>query len=254
MSALVEIKDVCKIYNPGENEVRALDHVSLTIDEQEFVAIIGHSGSGKSTLMNMLGCLDVPTSGEYWLHGQDVSALSDDELSDIRNREIGFIFQGFNLIPNLTALENVELPLIYRGVSKSVREELSVEALKKVGLEHRMDHKPSEMSGGQQQRVAIARAIAQAPPVILADEPTGNLDSNSTKEIMDILKGLHKEGRTVILITHDNEIAAQAKRVIKIRDGKIESDSGQIDPVGVRSKKQSAGSKVGDFASDILTI
>lgn len=228
MSALVEIKDVCKIYNPGENEVRALDHVSLTIDEQEFVAIIGHSGSGKSTLMNMLGCLDVPTSGEYWLHGQDVSALSDDELSDIRNWEIGFIFQGFNLIPNLTALENVELPLIYRGVSKSVREELSVEALKKVGLEHRMDHKPSEMSGGQQQRVAIARAIAQAPPVILADEPTGNLDSNSTKEIMDILKGLHKEGRTVILITHDNEIAAQAKRVIKIRDGKVESDSGQI--------------------------
>ena len=231
MSALVEIKDVCKIYNPGENEVRALDHVSLTIDEQEFVAIIGHSGSGKSTLMNMLGCLDVPTSGEYWLHGQDVSALSDDELSDIRNREIGFIFQGFNLIPNLTALENVELPLIYRGVAKSVREELSVEALKKVGLEHRMDHKPSEMSGGQQQRVAIARAIAQAPPVILADEPTGNLDSNSTKEIMDILKGLHKEGRTVILITHDNEIAAQAKRVIKIRDGKVESDSGQIDQV-----------------------
>ena len=254
MSALVEIKDVCKIYNPGENEVRAMDHVSLTIDEQEFVAIIGHSGSGKSTLMNMLGCLDVPTSGEYWLHGQDVSALSDDALSDIRNREIGFIFQGFNLIPNLTALENVELPLIYRGVSKSVREELSVEALKKVGLEHRMDHKPSEMSGGQQQRVAIARAIAQAPPVILADEPTGNLDSNATKEIMDILKGLHKEGRTVILITHDNEIAAQAKRVIKIRDGKIESDSGQIDPVGVRSTKQSAGSKVGDFASDILTI
>ena len=228
MSALVEIKDVCKVYNPGENEVRALDHVSLTINEQEFVAIIGHSGSGKSTLMNMLGCLDVPTSGEYWLHGQDVSALSDDELSDIRNREIGFIFQGFNLIPNLTALENVELPLIYRGVSKSVREELSVEALKKVGLEHRMDHKPSEMSGGQQQRVAIARAIAQAPPVILADEPTGNLDSNSTKEIMDILKGLHKEGRTVILITHDNEIAAQAKRVIMIRDGKVESDSGQI--------------------------
>ena len=254
MSALVEIKDVCKVYNPGENEVRALDHVSLTIDEQEFVAIIGHSGSGKSTLMNMLGCLDVPTSGEYRLHGQDVSALSDDALSDIRNREIGFIFQGFNLIPNLTALENVELPLIYRGVSKSVREELSVEALKKVGLEHRMDHKPSEMSGGQQQRAAIARAIAQAPPVILADEPTGNLDSYSTKEIMDILKGLHKEGRTVILITHDNEIAAQAKRVIKIRDGKIESDSGQIDPVGVRSTKQSAGSKVGDFASDILTI
>ena len=182
----------------------------------------------------MLGCLDVPTSGEYWLHGQDVSALSDDELSDIRNREIGFIFQGFNLIPNLSALENVELPLIYRGVARSVREELSREALKKVGLEHRMDHKPAEMSGGQQQRVAIARAIAQAPPVILADEPTGNLDSNSTREIMDILKGLHSEGRTVILITHDNDIAAQAKRVIKIKDGKVESDSAQTyrtDPV-----------------------
>ena len=228
MSALVEIKDVCKVYNPGENEVRALDHVSLTIDEQEFVAIIGHSGSGKSTLMNMLGCLDVPTSGEYWLHGQDVSALTDDELSDIRNREIGFIFQGFNLIPNLTAVENVELPLIYRGVSRSVRQELSREALKKVGLEYRMDHKPSEMSGGQQQRARLRMKKCQ---LILADEPTGNLDSNSTKEIMDILKGLHNEGRTVILITHDNDIAAQAKRVIKIKDGKVESDSGQIVPV-----------------------
>ena len=252
--ALVRVVDLCKVYNPGENEVRALDHVDLEIHKGEFVAIIGQSGSGKSTFMNMLGCLDVPTSGKYYLNGTDVSTMKDNDLSVVRNKEIGFIFQGFNLIPNLTALENVELPLIYRGVSKSVREELSVEALKKVGLEHRMDHKPSEMSGGQQQRVAIARAIAQAPPVILADEPTGNLDSNSTKEIMDILKGLHKEGRTVILITHDNEIAAQAKRVIKIRDGKIESDSGQIDPVGVRSTKQSAGSKVGDFASDILTI
>ena len=231
MSALVEIKDVCKVYNPGENEVRALDHVSLTIDEQEFVAIIGHSGSGKSTLMNMLGCLDVLDQRGILAAWTGRVRIIRRCMSDIRNREIGFIFQGFNLIPNLTALENVELPLIYRGVSKSVREELSVEALKKVGLEHRMDHKPSEMSGGQQQRVAIARAIAQAPPVILADEPTGNLDSNSTKEIMDILKGLHKEGRTVILITHDNEIAAQAKRVIKIKDGKVESDSGQIVPV-----------------------
>ena len=228
---MLELQNISYGVEQDGDSKNILRDISLTIDEQEFVAIIGHSGSGKSTLMNMLGCLDVPTSGEYWLHGQDVSALSDDALSDIRNREIGFIFQGFNLIPNLTALENVELPLIYRGVSKSVREELSVEALKKVGLEHRMDHKPSEMSGGQQQRVAIARAIAQAPPVILADEPTGNLDSNSTKEIMDILKGLHKEGRTVILITHDNEIAAQAKRVIKIKDGKVESDSGQIVPV-----------------------
>ena len=232
MSALVEIRDMCKIYNPGENEVRALDHVSVTIDEGEFVAIIGHSGSGKSTLMNMLGCLDVPSSGTYMLHGQNGSELYDDELSDIRNREIGFIFQGFNLIPNLTALENVELPLIYRGVGRSKRLELSRIALEKVGLGHRMDHKPAEMSGGQQQRVAIARAIAQAPPVILADEPTGNLDSHSTQEILEILKELHGEGRTVILITHDNDIAAQAKRVIKIKDGRIESDSEAIASTG----------------------
>jgi len=224
MSALVEIKDVCKTYNPGENEVRALDHVSVTIDEGEFVAIIGQSGSGKSTLMNMLGCLDVPTSGMYRLHGTDVSELNDNELSDIRNREIGFIFQGFNLIPNLTALENVELPLIYRGLGKAKRVELSKLALEKVGLANRINHKPSEMSGGQQQRVAIARAIAQAPPIILADEPTGNLDSRSTKEIMGILQALHDEGRTVILITHDNEIAERAKRVIKIKDGHIEAD------------------------------
>ncbi|MDE7018007.1 MAG: ABC transporter ATP-binding protein [Lachnospiraceae bacterium] len=225
MSALVEIQDICKTYNPGENEVKALDHVSLTIHENEFVAIIGQSGSGKSTLMNMLGCLDVPTSGSYYLHGQDVSHMSDDELSDVRNKEIGFIFQGFNLIAGLTALENVELPLIYRGVGKRERMRLADTALDKVGLGKRKTHKPSEMSGGQQQRVAIARAIAQAPPVILADEPTGNLDSGSSKEIMGILKTLHEEGRTVILITHDNEIAAQAKRIIKIIDGKIVQDS-----------------------------
>lgn len=225
MSELITLQDICKVYNPGENEVRALDYVNLKIEENEFVAIIGQSGSGKSTLMNMLGCLDVPTSGSYMLHGKDVSHMTDDELSDIRNLEIGFIFQGFNLIPNLTAVENVELPLIYRKVEKQKRRELSLAALKKVGLEKRLTHKPSEMSGGQQQRVAIARAIAQAPPVILADEPTGNLDSASTKEIMEILRGLHKEGRTVILITHDNEIAAQAERVIKIKDGKIESDN-----------------------------
>ena len=226
MSALVEIQDICKIYNPGENEVKALNHVSLTIDENEFVAIIGQSGSGKSTLMNMLGCLDIPTSGNYFLHGQDVSHMSDNELSDVRNKEIGFIFQGFNLIAGLTALENVELPLIYRGVGKRERLRLADTALDKVGLGKRKTHKPSEMSGGQQQRVAIARAIAQAPPIILADEPTGNLDSGSSKEIMEILKSLHEEGRTVILITHDNEIAKQAKRVIKIIDGQIVQDSG----------------------------
>ena len=224
MSALIEIRDICKIYNPGENEVRALDHVDLTIERGEFVAIIGQSGSGKSTLMNMLGCLDTPTNGTYILNGADVSHLSDDELSDIRNKEIGFIFQGFNLVANLTAQENVELPLIYRGVSKKERQRLSVTALDKVGLSHRMDHRPSQMSGGQQQRVAIARAIAQAPPVILADEPTGNLDSASSQEIINILKELHEDNRTVILITHDNDIAAQTKRVIRIKDGKIERD------------------------------
>ena len=227
MSALVEIRDMCKVYNPGENEVRALDHVDVSIEEGEFVAIIGQSGSGKSTLMNMLGCLDVPTSGTYMLHGRDVSHLDDDELSDIRNKEIGFVFQGFNLIQNLTALENVELPLIYRGVGKRKRLQLAEDALTKVGLKERMEHRPAEMSGGQQQRVAIARAIAQAPPIILADEPTGNLDSGSTGEIMQIMKELHKEGRTIILITHDNEIAARAERVIKIKDGRIESDTAE---------------------------
>ena len=225
MKPLVEVRDMCKIYNPGENEVRALDHVSLTIDQGEFVGIIGHSGSGKSTLMNMLGCLDIPTSGSYYLNGKDVSHMSDDELSDIRNVEIGFIFQGFNLIANLNAIENVELPLIYRGIDRKTRHELAIESLKMVGLEKRMDHKPSEMSGGQQQRVAIARAIAAQPPVILADEPTGNLDSASSKEILAILKKMHKTGRTVILITHDNGIAAQARRVVRIMDGKIESDT-----------------------------
>ena len=206
---LIQIEDMRKIYNPGENEVHALDGVDLTICEREFVAIIGHSGSGKSTLMNMLGCLDVPTTGTYLLHGIDVSDMDDNELSDVRNREIGFIFQGFNLIQNLTAVENVTLPLIYRGVGKKEREELALRALEKVGLSHRLDHKPAQMSGGQQQRVAIARAIAQAPPIILADEPTGNLDSNSTMEILQILRELHSEGR------------------IKIRDGKIVSDTRQ---------------------------
>ena len=224
MAALVEIQDICKIYNPGENEVRALDHIDLSIDEGEFVAIIGQSGSGKSTLMNMIGCLDTPTSGKYLLHGMDVSHMTDDEQSDVRNREIGFIFQGFNLIQSLTAIENVELPLMYRGVNKKTRHELAVQALEHVGLGKRMTHKPTELSGGQQQRVAIARAIAQAPPILLADEPTGNLDSGSSKEIISIIKRLYAEGRTVILITHDPGIARQAKRIITISDGKISKD------------------------------
>lgn len=224
LEKLISVRDMCKIYNPGENEVRALDHVDLEMEKGEFVAIIGHSGSGKSTLMNMLGCLDVPTSGSYFLNGKDVSVMKDNQLSEIRNQEIGFIFQGFNLISNLTALENVELPLIYRGIGRSRRHKLAKEALARVGLEKRMEHKPSEMSGGQQQRVAIARAIAAEPPVILADEPTGNLDSASTGEIMDILKGIHDLGRSVILITHDNEIADQADRVVRILDGRIVED------------------------------
>ena len=214
-----------KIYNPGENEVRAIDGMSISIGRGEFVAIVGHSGSGKSTLMNMLGCLDVPSSGDYFLEGENVAFMSEDELSDVRNLQIGFIFQGFNLIPGLTAIENVELPLIYRGMKKEERRRLSAEALGRVGLEQRMDHKPSELSGGQQQRVAIARAIAARPPIILADEPTGNLDSRSGEDVMRILHELHMEGRTVILITHDNEIAGQASRIIRMLDGKITSDA-----------------------------
>ena len=222
--ALIEIKDVYKIYNPGENEVRALDGVSLTIDEGEFVAIIGQSGSGKSTLMNTLGLLDRPTSGEYFLSGRDVATLTDDEQSEIRNKQIGFIFQGFNLIPSLTAIDNVELPLVYRGMKREERNKLSLEALERVGLSKRLHHRPSQMSGGQQQRVAIARAVAAKPPVILADEPTGNLDSSSGREVMRILHELSDEGRTIILITHDNEIAEEANRIIRIQDGKIVSD------------------------------
>ena len=224
VAALIEIKDMYKIYNPGENEVRALDGINLSIDDGEFVAIVGSSGSGKSTFMNMLGCLDVPTSGEYLLDGVNVATLGDDELSEIRNKKIGFIFQGFNLIPSLNAVENVELPLIYRGMGKEERSRLAVEALTRVGLEKRLTHRPMQMSGGQQQRVAIARAIAARPPMILADEPTGNLDTKSGEDVMNILKELWREGRTVVLITHDNEIANSARRVVRIIDGKIVED------------------------------
>lgn len=224
MEPLIKVQGLHKVYNPGENEVRALDGISLEIEKGEFIAIIGHSGSGKSTLMNMLGCLDTPTSGSYFLNGTDISRLSDNALSEIRNKEIGFIFQGFNLVANLDAIGNVELPLIYRGLSKHKRRTIAVRALKKVGLEKRMKHKPNELSGGQQQRVAVARAIAAQPPIILADEPTGNLDSKSTKEIMNILKALHAGGRTVIIITHDDEIACQTDRVVRIIDGRIEED------------------------------
>ena len=222
--ALIDIIDVYKVYNPGENEVRALDGVSLRVEKGEFLAIVGNSGSGKSTLMNMLGCLDMPTQGEYYLGGKEISHLSDDTLSVIRNQEIGFVFQGFNLIPSLNAAENVELPLMYRGLPRERRKLLALEALDKVGLSGRLHHHPAQMSGGQQQRVAIARAIAAKPPIILADEPTGNLDSQSGEDVMGILRELWKGGKTIILITHDNEIATQARRVVKIHDGRIIRD------------------------------
>ena len=225
---LIDIRNLYKIYNEGkESEVRALDGVSLQIDKGECVAIVGQSGSGKSTLMNVLGCLDIPTYGEYYLEGTDVTALSDKQLAHIRNKEIGFIFQGYNLIQELDALENVTLPLIYRGVSIFDREDLAMEALAKVGMDSRAHHRPSEMSGGQQQRVAIARAIATKPPIIMADEPTGALDSKTGRHVLEILRDLYRGGTTVILITHDDGIAATAKRVVRLSDGRITSDHPQ---------------------------
>ena len=221
----IEIENLYKIYHPGANEVRALDGISLMVERGEFLAIVGHSGSGKSTLMNMLGCLDTPSSGRYKLEGRDVSSLSDRELSFIRNRHIGFVFQGFNLVPGLTALENVELPLIYRGIGRQERRYMAMESLRQVGLEERMDHRPAQMSGGQQQRTAIARAIAAHPPLILADEPTGNLDTRAGEEVLGILKALNAQGHTVFLITHDPGIAASAGRMVRIQDGRILVDS-----------------------------
>lgn len=219
---LIRVEDLCKIYNPGENEVRALDHVDLEIEKGEFVAIIGQSGSGKSTFMNMLGCLDVPTSGRYFLNGTDVSTMKDNQLSVVRNREIGFIFQGFNLIANLNAIENVELPLIYRGIDRKTRHKLAVESLKLVGLEKRMHHKPNEMSGGQQQRVAIGRALLTRPALILADEPTGNLDSQNSSEVIALLKkSSRKYEQTIIMITHNRSIAQTADRVLQVSDGVV---------------------------------
>ncbi|MDY3281040.1 ABC transporter ATP-binding protein [Dysosmobacter sp.] len=228
MEKLIELRDVYKIYGEGlESEVRALDGVSLTIGRGEFAAVVGQSGSGKSTMMNVLGCLDIPTRGDYFLDGTDVRELTDKELSRIRNREIGFIFQQYNLIQSLTVLENVELPLIYQGVDADDRREMALEALNRVGLADRVKHKPTEMSGGQQQRVAIARAIATHPPIIMADEPTGALDSRTGREVLAFLQQLNREGTTVILITHDNGIAATARRIVRLQDGKIVEDREQ---------------------------
>ena len=229
---LIEIRGIYKIYNEGfENEVRALDGVDLCVYPGEYTAIVGASGSGKTTLMNILGCLDQPTYGEYVLDGELVSELPDRKLARIRNRRIGFIFQGFNLLPSLSALENVELPLIYRGIRGERRRDMAEEALAKVGLEARLKHKPGEMSGGQQQRVAIARAIATKPPVIMADEPTGNLDSRTGAHVVEILKTLNEEGSTILLITHDETISMMAKRQVRLMDGRV---VGQKSPQGGR--------------------
>ena len=225
---LIDIQNLYKIYNEGkQNEVRALDGISLQIDKGEFVAIVGQSGSGKSTLMNVLGCLDIPTYGEYCLDGTDVTSLTDRELARIRNREIGFVFQGYNLIQELDALENVTLPLIYRGESMWNREDMAMEALARVGMEDRAHHIPSEMSGGQQQRVAIARAIATRPNIVMADEPTGALDSKTGAHVLEILRGLCREGTTILLITHDEGIAATARRVVRLSDGLVVADQRQ---------------------------
>lgn len=224
---MISVRNLRKTYLLGGEEVHALDDVSLDIKLHEFVAIIGQSGSGKSTFMNMLGCLDRPDSGEITLDGTDILKCKEKELSVIRNQKIGFIFQQFHLLPKLTALENVELPLIYQGMPTKKRREKAVKALKEVGLEKRMDHKPNQLSGGQQQRVAIARALVGEPSLILADEPTGNLDSRSGRDIMSLLHNLHEEGNTIVLITHDNSVAMEADRQVQIKDGKIIKDSAE---------------------------
>jgi len=221
---VIEIEGVTKLYRMGEETIHALRGVALKIHRNEYLAIMGPSGSGKSTLMNMLGCLDTPTSGHYEFSGKDVSSMTDDELADIRNREIGFVFQTFNLLPRSTALANVELPLIYAGVPAAERHERARQALENVGLGHRMFHKPNELSGGQRQRVAIARALVNRPSIILADEPTGNLDSKTGVEIMDLFEQLYEQGNTLIVVTHEEDIARHARRIVRLRDGLIESD------------------------------
>ncbi len=224
MSEVIRIRDLTREYRMGEERILALRGVTLDIRRNEYVAIMGPSGSGKSTMMNVLGCLDTPTAGEYWLNGQEISRFSDDELARVRNREIGFVFQTFNLLPRATALHNVELPLVYAGVRARERRERAAAALTRVGLGERMAHRPNELSGGQRQRVAIARALVNEPSILLADEPTGNLDSLTSEEIMRIFAGLHAAGQTVIMVTHEADIAARAERVVVLRDGRVESD------------------------------
>jgi putative ABC transport system ATP-binding protein len=222
---VIELKDITRHFKIGDTDVYALRGVDLTINRGEYVAFMGPSGSGKSTLMNILGCLDTPTSGHYVLNGKDVSNLSDNELAEIRNKEIGFVFQTFNLLARNTSLDNVALPLVYAGYSKKERTERAIQSLTNVGLADRMDHKPNELSGGQRQRVAIARALVNHPSIILADEPTGNLDTKTSYEIMELMEQIHQKGNTVIVVTHEEDIAKRAKRIIRLRDGVIESDT-----------------------------
>ncbi|WP_271425170.1 ABC transporter ATP-binding protein [Aequorivita sinensis] len=225
MSLVIKIRNITRDFPLGSETVKVLKGIDLDIERGEYVALMGPSGSGKSTLMNLLGCLDTPTSGSYELNGKDVSSMSDDELAEIRNKEIGFVFQTFNLLPRTTALENVALPMIYAGASKAARTERAKEVLTNVGLADRMDHKPNQLSGGQRQRVAVGRALVNRPSIILADEPTGNLDSKTSVEIMNLFNEIHKAGNTVILVTHEEDIADNAHRIIRLRDGKVESDT-----------------------------
>ncbi len=233
MSALIEFRDVCKTYHMGDTIVRAADHISMSIGTGEFVAIVGQSGSGKSTCMNIIGCLDVPTSGTYLLGGKDVGQMNKNELAGIRNKMLGFIFQQYNLLPKLTLLENVEVPLMYAGVPRAERHERAKLALEMVGLGGKLKHRPQQLSGGQQQRVSIARALVGEPAVILADEPTGALDSHTGREVLELLKQLHQAGNTVVLITHDNSIAVQAQRIIRLEDGRVVYDGGANAPEAV---------------------
>ena len=231
MDAVIELDDIRKSYFLGKQELKVLKGISIDIFKNEYVALMGPSGSGKSTLMNILGCLDSPTGGRYTLNGHDVSKMEDDELAEIRNKEIGFVFQQFNLLPRLTAAENVALPLIYNGVGKKLRVERALEMLSRVGLADRSHHKPNELSGGQNQRVAIARALVNNPSIILADEPTGNLDSKTSVEIMDIFGKIQSEGNTVVLVTHEEDIAHFARRIIRLKDGVIETDDRKVEKV-----------------------
>jgi putative ABC transport system ATP-binding protein len=224
VTAVIRVRALTRAYDMGTERILALRGVTLDIARNEYVAIMGPSGSGKSTMMNLLGCLDTPTSGEYWLNGQEVSRLSDDALARVRNREIGFVFQTFNLLPRASALHNVELPLVYAGIGGRERRDRALEALTRVGLADRVHHRPNELSGGQRQRVAIARALVNRPSILLADEPTGNLDSVTSEEIMAVFTGLHRAGQTVIMVTHEPDIAAHAERVVVLRDGQVESD------------------------------